>query len=154
MQEKNTEELMSVLKRTSSEEIGQVLCEEKQNLFCGTEPFYNYIRDVLKHNQLTQQQVFHRAGFSERYGYGLLSGEKHTNQRDYILRICFAAQCSLEQTQRILRLYGMSTLYARIPPDAVFLVALNQKIYEIEQVNTLLVKQNMSPLKGRSEERR
>lgn len=58
MQEKNTEELMSVLKRTSSEEIGQVLCEEKQNLFCGTEPFYNYIRDVLKHNQLTQQQVF------------------------------------------------------------------------------------------------
>lgn len=153
MQEKNTEELLSVLKRTSSEEIGQVLCEEKQNLFCGTEPFYNYIRDVLKHNQLTQQQVFHRAGFSERYGYGLLSGEKHTNQRDYILRICFAAQCSLEQTQRILRLYGMSTLYARIPRDAVFLVALNQKIYEIEQVNALLVKQNMPLLKGSESEK-
>lgn len=148
MQEKITEELLFVLKQTSSDEIGQVLCEEKQNLFCGTEPFYNYIRDVLKHKQLTQQQVFHRAGFSERYGYGLLSGEKHTNQRDYILRICFAAQCSLEQTQRILRLYGMSTLYARIPRDAVFLVALNQKICEIEQVNALLVKQNMPPLKG------
>ena len=47
MQEKITEELLSVLKQTSSDEIGQVLCEEKQNLFCGTEPFYNYIRDVL-----------------------------------------------------------------------------------------------------------
>ena len=34
MQEKITEELLSVLKQTSSDEIGQVLCEEKQNLFC------------------------------------------------------------------------------------------------------------------------
>ena len=35
MQEKITEELLSVLKQTSSDEIGQVLCKEKQNLFCG-----------------------------------------------------------------------------------------------------------------------
>lgn len=149
MQEKITDELLSVLKSTSSDDIGQILCEEKEKMFYGSSPFYCYIREVLKQNDLTQQQVFHRAGFSERYGYGLLSGEKHTKQRDYILRICFAAQCTLEQTQRILQLYGMNALYARIPRDAVLIVALNQNIYELETINALLEKQNMPLLKSK-----
>ena len=148
MQEKITDELLSILQNTSPDTVGQMLREEKDNMYCGSEPFYCYIRNVLKQNDLTQQQVFHRAGFSERYGYGLLSGEKHTKQRDYILRICFAAQCTLEQTQRILQLYGMNALYARIPRDAVLIVALNQKIYVISDVNALLEKQHMPPLKA------
>lgn len=35
-----------------------------------------------------------KADIPERYGYKLLSGEKHTRQRDVILRICCAAGLS------------------------------------------------------------
>lgn len=35
-----------------------------------------------------------KADIPERYGYKLLSGEKHTRQRDVILRICYAAGLS------------------------------------------------------------
>ncbi len=43
----------------------------------------------------------------------------------------------------------MNALYARIPRDAVLIVALNQTIYELENVNALLEKQNMPLLKSK-----
>ena len=49
--------------------------------------------------------VFLKADIPERYGYKLLSGEKHTKQRDVILRICYAAEFTLKETQRALRKY-------------------------------------------------
>ena len=58
---------------------------------------------MLKEKRITQQMVFLKADIPEKYGYKLLSGEKHTRQRDIILRICYAAELTLEQTQRALR---------------------------------------------------
>lgn len=75
--------------------------------------FSEYIKDLLKEKRITQQMVFLKADIPEKYGYKLLSGEKHTRQRDIILRICYAAELTLEQTQRALRKYEMPQLYAK-----------------------------------------
>ena len=91
--------------------------------------------------------VFLMADITERYGYKLLSGEKKTRQRDIILRICYAAELSLEETQEALRKYPMPELYARIPRDALLMIAFNERSGSVLDVNTLLKKHGMESLR-------
>lgn len=84
--------------------------------------------------------VFLKADIPEKYGYKLLSGEKHTRQRDIILRICYAAELTLEQTQRALRKYEMPQLYAKIPRDAFLMLIFKERPGGIIEVNELLSK--------------
>ena len=96
---------------------------------------------------MTQQMVFLKADIPERYGYKLLSGEKHTRQRDVILRICYAAEMTLEETQRALQKYGMPQLYAKIPRDALLIIIFNERPGGIIEVNELLSEKGMDMLR-------
>lgn len=91
--------------------------------------------------------MFIQADFPERFGYKLLSEEKRTKQRDYILRICYAAKLTLEETQRALTLYGMAPLYPRIPRDAVLMIAFNKRCGSILEVNAMLASHKLPTLK-------
>ena len=64
-----------------------------------------------------------------------------------ILRLCLGAKLTLEETQRALKIYGMSPLYSRLPRDAVIIVAIESGIYEISQLNQLLAEHNELPLR-------
>ena len=96
---------------------------------------------------MTQQRVFLMADIPERYGYKLLSGEKRTRQRDVILRICYAGELTLEETQRALRKYEMPELYAKIPRDALLMILFQDRPGSILDVNTLLKNKGMEPLR-------
>ena len=105
------------------------------------------MKDLLKEKKITQQMVFLKADIPEKYGYKLLSGEKHTRQRDIILRICYAAELTLEQTQRALRKYEMPQLYAKIPRDALLMLIFKDRPGGIIEVNELLSKNGMEMLR-------
>ena len=109
------------------------------------------MRSLIREKGVRLQDVFLLADISEGYGYKLISGEKHTRQRDVILKLCLTAGFSLEETQRALKLYGMSPLYARFPRDAVLISAISSGRREITEVNRLL-EQNGQPLLRGSEE--
>ena len=94
-----------------------------------------------------QQTVFLNADIPERYGYKLLSGEKHTKQRDVILRICYASELTLGETQRALKKYEMPELYAKIPRDAFMMIMFNDRPGSILDVNVLLKRNGMEPLR-------
>ncbi|MBP8720835.1 MAG: hypothetical protein KBH72_09315, partial [Lachnospiraceae bacterium] len=81
------------------------------------------------------------------YGYKLLSGEKRTRQRDVILRICYAAKFSLAETQRALKKYEMPELYAKVPRDALLMIAFNERPGSILDVNDLLNQKGLQPLR-------
>ena len=91
--------------------------------------------------------MFLRADIPERYGYKLLSGEKRTRQRDVILRICYAAKFSLAETQRALKIYEMPELYAKVPRDALLMIAFNERPGSILDVNDLLNQKGLQPLR-------
>ena len=91
--------------------------------------------------------VFLKADIPERYGYKLLSGEKRTKQRDVILRICYGAELSLEETQSALEKYELPKLYAKIPRDALLMIAFNERPGTVLDVNEILQKNGMSPLR-------
>lgn len=146
--EKTTNSLDRILKQTKPEQIDCYLEHNHDELIDEEKPFSKYMKLCIRENGLTQQDVFIRADMSESYGYKILSQEKHTTQRDTILRLCIAARLTLEETQRALKMYGMSPLYSRVSRDAVLMVALNKGTADITDVNILLQEHGMSPLKG------
>ena len=112
MSGKSTEKLEDILKNAYTFEAGKYLKENEESLLREDRPFCAYIKELIREKNLRQQDIFIQADIPERYGYKLLSGEKRTRQRDVILRICYAAELTLEETQHALMLYGMSPLYA------------------------------------------
>lgn len=148
MTKRQTNELEHILKKTKPDNIQRFLQDHAESFVSPDKPFSLFIHQLLREKGLTQQEVFLRADIPERYGYKLLSEEKRTKQRDYILRICYAARMTLEQTQTALTLYGMAALYPRIPRDAVLMIAFNQRKYDIEAVNALLSDHQMEPLRS------
>ena len=147
MSKKSTKELENALGSTHVSDFEKFYHENRDDMNMEMDSFSVYIKDLLREKGLTQQKVFLLADIPERYGYKLLSGEKHTKQRDVILRICYAAECTLEETQKALRKYEMPQLYAKISRDALLMIIFNERPGSIIDANTLLKKNGMEPLR-------
>ena len=141
--EKSTDNLMNTLVRTSPSDWKDFTSREFEK---GEPTFFGYIDSLLAKKGMKRQDVLIRANLSQKYGYKLLSGEAHTSDRDKILRICFSMEMSLKETQRALKLYGMNALYPKVKRDVVLIVALGQKMFDIDQVNEMLLKEGFAPL--------
>lgn len=147
MNEKDTFELESVLGSTHINNFEKYCKENKESILTDDKAFTVYFKELFRKKGLTQQVVFLKADIPERYGYKLMSGEKRTKQRDIILRICYAAEFSLEETQRALSKYEMPKLYAKIPRDALLMIIFNERPGSIIDVNELLIANGMAPLR-------
>lgn len=147
MDDKTTAKLENILKSAYTFEAGKYLKENEESLLREEKRFSAYMKKLIKEKNLRQQDIFIQADVPERYGYKILSEEKHTRQRDVVLRICYAAELTLEETQHALMLYGMSPLYARIPRDAVLMIAFNRHSGNILDVNAMLKEQGLELLR-------
>ncbi len=148
MTEKSTDELLQILHNTHPSDIGKFLEENKDLMIDGERRFSDYMREIMRTNNILQQEVFLNADIPERYGYKLISEEKRTKQRDVILRICYAAGMTLAQTQTALKIYEMPQLYARIPRDALLMICFNERPGNILDVNSYLKRNGMMPLRS------
>lgn len=147
MKEKETNNLSEVLGKTHLSDFDRFYRENKDSLDTDGTSFFVYMKNTFAEKKITQQAVFLKADIPERYGYKLLSGEKRTRQRDVILRICYAAGMSLEETQKALRKYEMPELYLKIPRDALLMIIFNERPGSIIEVNEQLKSKGMEPLK-------
>ena len=147
MKQKNTKELADILGKTHISDFDKFCQEQKDSLNPEQNAFSEYIKNLLREKKMTRQMVFLKADIPERYGYKLLSGEKHTRQRDIILRICYAAELTLDQTQSALRKYEMPQLYAKIPRDALLMLIFQERPGGIIEVNELLKEKGMDMLR-------
>jgi len=147
MEEKRTDELDNILKKSSISDFDKFCKNNKDSMNTDSEAFSIYVKELIVAKGLTQQKVFINADIPERYGYKLLSNQKHTKQRDVILRICYAAQMTLDETQRALRKYEMPELYAKNPRDAFLMIAFNTRPGSIIEVNSLLKEKGFDTLR-------
>ena len=141
---KTTNTLTNILKKTKPEHLDTYFKNTAEEVLEQDNPFAAYMRSTVREKGLRFQEVFLRADVSEGYGYKLISGEKHTRQRDTILKLCLGAGFTLDETQRALKIYGMSPLYARFPRDAVLISAISSGTREPAEINRLL-EQNGQP---------
>lgn len=148
MNKKSTEELEKILGTTHIEDIDGYLSENAESILSSYRPFSDYIRSIIKEKGLRQQDIFLDADIPERYGYKLITEEKRTRQRDVIIRICYAAHMNLDETQRALKYYRMPELYAKVPRDALIMIAINERPGNILDVNSFLKKNGMETLRS------
>lgn len=141
--EKDTDNLMNILKAASPIQVKDYLDEQFRD---GKPQFSRYMDAILLEKNLKRQDVLIKANLPQKYGYKLLTGESHTTDRDKILRICFSAQMTLKETQRALKLYGMNELYPKIKRDVLLIVALSQRVFDIDAVNEMLIQEGEAPL--------
>ena len=128
------------------EELAGFFDAHNKELITSPRPFADYMRIKFREKGVLQQNVFLAADLSENYGYKLIAEEKHTRQRDVILRLCMAARFQLEEVQEALILYGMAPLHGRFPRDAVLIVAIQNGVYDMREVNAMLESCGQPPL--------
>ena len=72
--------------------------------------------------------------------------ESHTKNRDLIIRLCIAGRFLVDEINRALKLYGMTPLYAKDKRDACIIVAINNRKYDLFEIDDLLEKQGLEKL--------
>ena len=107
-EQKTTSHLDAVLKNAKPQNVEEYLTEHADELVTGEKTFATYMRSMIRERNMKQQDVFIAADIPERYGYKLISEEKHTINRDLIIRLCLGARFELKEVQRALKFYGMS----------------------------------------------
>ena len=134
------------LLRVGPGELPSFIEQHRKDMITSPHPFADYMRMKFREKGILQQNVFLAADLSENYGYKLIAEEKHTRQRDTILRLCLAAGFRLEEVQQALILYGMAPLHGRFPRDVVLTVAVQNEICDLREVNRLLQSCGLTPL--------
>ncbi len=148
MYKKNTKELEEILEKTHPEDIGDFVDVNEEDLLNGNRDFMKYMNEKFREKGVQKQDVLLKADISQGYGYKLLTEEKVTKQRDIILRICYAADFTLKETQQALKIYHMDTLDARDPRDALLMTFFNEHPGSIIDINEMLLANKMKPLRS------
>lgn len=139
----STSSLLEVLRSAHPEDIG----EYHRRYLQGKVPtFASWVDEIIESKGMTRQEIFQRADIPQKYGYKLLAGEKHTTDRDKLLRLFFAMELELPQAQRGLELYSLAALYPRKKRDAILIIAFNRGISWVDQVDDLLIQHGEPPL--------
>lgn len=146
MQEKPTNELEEMLGNMKPGDLSGFYKENSKYLADDKKAFYYYFKDVIESKNIFLKDVYSFAGVTESWGGKIISMEKHTKNRDLILRLCIAGHFSLEEINRALKLYGMNPLYAKDKRDASIIVAINNRIYDLFKIDEILIGQGFTKL--------
>ncbi len=130
---KTTAELLEILKKQN--DPSAFLKAEKDEML-NVSPSA-YLNTILEKKGLKKSEVIRRANLDRTYAYQLFSGTKTNPARDKILMLCLGLGATSEETQRALKLFGVSELYVRNTRDAAIFYCL-QKGMSLVDTNLLL----------------
>ncbi len=140
----NQSELLHMLKNGRREEVAEYVREfERQNY---TDNFVSFMDQMIREHRISRKQVALRSGLSQDYTYKLLRGDKHTDERDYILAMCMAIGMTLAQTQHALSCYGMPLLSDRDVRGHLIILALEDGM-EMDALDDVLEKAGLPAIR-------
>lgn len=146
MEKKPTDELNGLLKDMKPDQLDHYFKDNEKYLADKNKGFYYYMKDVLDEKNIRLKDVYSFAGVSESYGSKILTMEKHTANRDLIIRFCIAGHFNWDETNRALKLYGFKELYSKDKRDAVLIVAINNRVFDLYDIDEILLQNGMERL--------
>lgn len=149
-----TKELDKKLENVSCKEISNYLRTNKDFLINTDKAFTNYFHDILVQKRLKivelidklETQVPNEELPSRKYLEKILSQEKHSDNRDLIIAFCIVGKFSREETNTALKLYKERHLYSKDSRDVVLILALNNRVCRVDEINKLLEANNEKKL--------
>lgn len=145
-EEKSTYEVEELLSNMKPAELGSFYKENRSSMVDDKKAFYYYMKDITESKNIMFKEMYLFAGVSESYGEKIIRMEKHTKNRDLIIRLCIAGHFSLVEINKALKLYGMNPLYSKDKRDACLIVAVNNRIYDLYEIDNILEKQGLQIL--------
>lgn len=85
----------------------------------------DYLQQLLAEKGLVQSKVINASGVQYTYGYELFTGMKKNPDRNKVLQIAFAMQCTLQETNRLLQAAGKNELYCKNRRDAIIIFCID-----------------------------
>jgi hypothetical protein len=146
VEKKPTDELDELLENMKPDQLERYFKENRKYLADEKKAFYYYMKDTLAEKNIKLKDVYSFAGVSESYGSQILRMEKHAASRDLIIRFCLSGHFNCDETNRALKLYGLSELYAKDKRDACIIVAINNRIFNLGEIDDILAKQGFDKI--------
>ena len=146
MQEKPTDELNSLISDIKPGQLDAYLKENKSYMRDAKKAFYYYMKDTLEEKGIRLKDVYLIADVSDSYGGQIIRMEKHTSNRDLIIRLCIGGHFTWKETSRALKLYGFTELYAKNTRDSCIIAALNGRIFDPDRIDELLMEKGFEGL--------
>lgn len=141
VEEKNTSEVEKLLNDMKPNQLDNFYKENNSSMVNAKKAFYYYMKDIIEAKNIRLKDIYIGIGESESYGEKIFRMEKHTSDRNLILRMCIVGHLSVDETNKALKLYGMRPLYAKDKRDACIMVAIHNRIYELFDIDEMLEKQ-------------
>lgn len=85
----------------------------------------DYLADLLKDRNIKRADVVWASGLNPTVVYDIFAGKSKPGRNNAIM-LAFGLHASLRETQRILRLAGVSELWPKLRRDAIIIWCINQ----------------------------
>lgn len=133
--QETTERLERILNGVRSEkEAAEYIDNHTGDAYAG---FSEYINDYIGENDLHVAEVVRRSNISRNYVYNILNGNRNPG-RDKIIALCIGAGMNCGQINRALKIAGEGILYAKDERDARIMIAVNNGVKSVTELNLLL----------------
>lgn len=86
----------------------------------GNREFTKYLFEMLDAHGLKRATVVRKSGINSTVVYDIFNGKSKPG-RDHAIMLAFGLGCNLRETQRLLRLAGVSELYCKVRRDAILI---------------------------------
>ena len=108
-----------------------------------SKPPHQYLNERLARSGLSMKEV-HKRSELDSYFYRIFNGDRNPT-RDKLLRDIISMELSVDETQDILRIYGLAPLYPRLYRDAAILYGIDKKM-NVMEMNLFLDEIGEKPL--------
>lgn len=130
--EKSTEELLHELQK--AEDFFEFARENETEL--ESISLTEELEELLEKYQKPKKDVIKDAGLDTTYGYQIFDGRKKP-RRDKLLQLAFGFPLTVDDTNKLFRAGGVSSLYVRCKRDTICMYCLQQGM-TIDECNALL----------------
>ncbi len=135
MKEKQTRELLNILKDTSSKcELKNML--ETESFDLSDKTFAQYFMELTMDSNETRAALVKESQIERTYCYQILNGTKQPG-RDKVIALCLATKASEKETQHCLFLASHAQLHPRNRRDVIIIYAINNKL-SVRETNNIL----------------
>ena len=85
----------------------------------------DYLFDLLRERGIKRADVVRASGLHQTVVYDIFSGKSYPG-RDNAIMLAFGLGCALVETQRLLRLAGVSELWSKVRRDAIVIWSIKE----------------------------
>ena len=103
---------------------------------CNNDSGQAYIKELIDRSGISKATLARCSGMSEIYVHQILSGRRSPS-RGRLICLCYGLGATLDETQELLKLYGLAQLYPRNRRDAILIYGLTHNV-SVQDINDRL----------------